>query len=112
MAEYIEREALLKCLTHRTKTLDDGKFTGGVNSAMEIIEEVVESFPVIDVRPEKHGHWVFGEFNGIGYPVWCSECEVGFVGNSNPAEWLKCPEHQYCGNCGAKMDGKDSTDNE
>ncbi len=112
MAEYVEREPLLKFLKHRTETVDDGKLAHGVNIALEIIEEYVANIPADDVRPEKHGEWVFGEFNGIGYPVWCSECEVGFVGNNNPAEWLKCPEHQYCGNCGAKMGGKDGTDNE
>lgn len=48
--------------------------------------------PTID--PVKHGKWIRG---GEGDDIWlCSECESIF----------NC-RMKYCGNCGAKMDGKE-----
>ncbi|MCM1059433.1 MAG: hypothetical protein NC452_03990 [Eubacterium sp.] len=64
-------------------------------------------FPAADVQEVKHGKWsdkmvgiqdeVFGDTH-FGFQ--CSEC--GAVLNKT----------KYCGNCGAKMDGKDGEHNE
>ncbi len=71
-----------------------------VADAMSIIEDA----PTADVAPVVHGHWIFGEFDGIGRPVWCSECGNRTKNVADPVAWLNYPEHKYCGRCGAKMD--------
>ncbi len=94
MAEYIEREALIKHLTFAGAMCGWGLY-------------LIKDEPAADVRPERHGEWEFGKFDGIGYPVWCTACGIRFGRVTSPAAWLEYPEHQYCGNCGAKMDGKE-----
>ncbi len=64
----------------------------------------LEDAPTADVAPVVHGHWIFGEFDGIGRPVWCSECGNRTKNVADPVAWLNYPEHKYCGRCGAKMD--------
>ena len=51
--------------------------------------------PTIEAEPVKHGRWDAREMKDIGtYTVyWCSEC--------NNFSYFK---HNYCPNCGAKMD--------
>ncbi len=97
MAEYIEREALIKHLTFAGAMCGWGLY-------------LIKDTPAADVAPVRHGEWVWGGFDGKGYPVWCSECGIRFIGVSSPAEWLKYPEHQYCGNCGTKMGGASGSD--
>ncbi len=107
MPEYIEREAVYKLL--KSASMPWGQrwedYTRDITRA-------VEKIPAADVRPERHGGWEFGKFDGIGYPVWCTACGIRFGRVTSPAAWLKYPEHQYCGNCGAKMDGKDGENND
>lgn len=62
------------------------------------------------LEPVRHGRWIFGEYDVIGYPVKCSECgsEVPHV---NRDVWMKYDGHKYCGRCGAKMDGGEDDEN-
>ncbi len=46
--------------------------------------------------PVKHGHWIFGEFDGIGNSVACSVCGFG-AKTVDPNMWLNYPSHRYCG---------------
>ncbi|MCM1059432.1 MAG: hypothetical protein NC452_03985 [Eubacterium sp.] len=94
MADYIERETLINIIKERNGRVP------------EWIGECISECPVTDAHSEKHGKWVFGEFNGIGTPVWCSECGERFD-NVADTEWLSYPGHKYCGHCGAKMDEED-----
>lgn len=55
--------------------------------------------------PVVHGHWCFGEFNVICAPVWCSVCGEIQGNVCSPQKWVDYPFHQFCGRCGAKMDG-------
>ena len=57
-----------------------------------------------------HGQWEFGELEPMGQSVHCSVCGWG-SDMVHKAMWLEYPGHQYCGNCGAKMDGEGGTDN-
>lgn len=59
MAEYIEREALIKRLTSAGAMCDWGLY-------------LIKDEPAADVTPIRHGEWVWGGFDGKGYPVWCS----------------------------------------
>ena len=105
MAEYLEREALLRELRlwhmHKTDSLPDHfHYTG--------IKAWLEALPAEDVQPVKHGRWVesFEQIVDLIYKVKrCSIC-----GKTKP---MKIFEHEdclfnYCPNCGAKMDGEDN----
>lgn len=109
MAEYIEREKAIGCVRRRrfsSKSLDgcEMSFNDGIFEAVMTIEKI----PSADVRPERHGEWIFGAPNAIGFfPVRCSDCEIKIATTCSPCDWANEPDHIYCGSCGAKMDGKD-----
>ena len=55
------------------------------------------------IKPVKHAKWAYGKLHGqTGY--YCSECGTGFA-DTNPNAELIAKSHNYCPNCGAKMDG-------
>lgn len=98
MAEYIEREALIK----RFKELGLGE-----NSFMERIfadgvYSVLENFPSANVAPVVHGKWAH-----LGGDEWCCT-GCGFV-IATEGSWEK-PTEKYCQNCGAKMDLEEEQD--
>ena len=89
MAEYIEREKLLRDINHYH--LSDGKF-----------QHWVEVQQAADVAPVRHGRWIDAYPDIEPNPMFmygiCSEC--GF--EQGISKYLN-----YCPNCGAKMDGGD-----
>lgn len=96
MAEYINREAIMKFpirKDHCDKEHANGHFINGIESVLEY----VENLPAADVAPVVHGRWTH-----LGGDEWCcSAC--GFV-ISTEGSWEK-PTQKYCEDCGAKMDG-------
>jgi len=80
--------------------------------------EQIKSMPAVDARPERHGHWVRGEYeaefdNGEKAEVYdpvnarCSECG-GLAGI--PENYLypfnfHILLYPFCPHCGVKMDG-------
>ena len=83
MAEYIEREALMKYADTQP---------GGL-----ISNKSIQFFQAVDVAPVRHGRWKCNKpcpvcggdrFEGLDADIW--------------ADW----EPPYCPNCGAKMDGE------
>ena len=52
----------------------------------------------VDVAPVRHGRWDSNDLNGYKWAFACSEC--GWV-DGYPFN----DRHNYCPNCGAKMDG-------
>ena len=95
MAEYLEREALLRELRlwhmHKTDSLPDHfHYTG--------IKAWLEALPAEDVQPVMHGKWVQIKLLQDGYKAKeCSACKATFW---DLYRW------NYCPNCGAKMDGE------
>lgn len=102
MAEYIERESLLKVL--------DGfePIVQGRHDGMGLVEhgvwagmcEIVKDEPAADVAPVVHGRWEFiaNEYCSTAH---CSNCGKGqglYINGRKP-DW------NYCPNCGARMDG-------
>lgn len=88
MNEYISRRQLLARY--------DAEHEGAPGRARELIKQT----PAADVAPVEHGHW--NDINpavlkpGISWVCRCSLCG--------------CPQdykHNYCPNCGARMDGKE-----
>lgn len=102
MAEYFEREALIKKLRIMPIPKQAGSANtwldncaAGVNAA---IREVA-SFPAADVAPVVHGRWE-QDADGDWY---CTNCnEVVSICESGRERTYRKP---YCPNCGAKMDG-------
>lgn len=81
MAEYIEREALLRDIERYN--VSDGAF-----------QHWVEIQPAADVAPVRHGRWEVGYFHDRV----CSCC-------LHPDNDFDDYAHNFCPNCGAKMDG-------
>lgn len=107
MAEYIDREELLLRLKKVVSTGDD--FSLGMQMATSNAIECIKEAPAADVEEVKHGEWGEFEDNILDTIYQCSVCKEEFVLiEGTPSENL----WKYCPNCGAKMDGKESEDNE
>lgn len=119
MAEYIEREALLHDIEQSVVYTVRGKITSAeMRGAHKIIERIkcapaVEPIYIheptksefkrmaaqMDYAPVVHGRW---ETNSdMPDTLICSVCKCGF-------DMWKHDPHNYCPNCGARMDGGDS----
>ena len=100
MAEYIEREALMR----RIKEIHCAECDSyhGVRCRACWVDDTldyIDSEPAADVTPVRHGRWVH-EHISEGYAwVICSECEAVIH------KILINKRLNYCPNCGAKMDG-------
>ena len=82
MAEYIDREKLLRDINHYH--LSDGKF-----------QHWVEVQPAADVAPVRPGRWVEKDKYTSGTMYDCSICGARIFDTG--LSW------NYCPNCGAKM---------
>lgn len=97
MAEYIDREALMKFpirRDHCDKEHANKHFICGIESVLEY----AENLPAADVAPVVHGRWRY-----CGFLQECQTCgEIYSMHGGNAGKsW------NYCPNCGAKMDGGD-----
>lgn len=84
MAEYIDRDALLKHKRHIS--LDRYEIECIVD-----VDRIIEA-PAADVAPVVHGKWIH---NDDWWEFICTNCHKG-IGNIQ--------KYKYCPNCGAKMD--------
>ena len=102
MAEYIERDALRDAV----ESIDwysvyKGKLTAGAPSSANAlykandIYSVIDNAPATDVVPVLHGKWLTHSDRPDN--LICSVCECGF-------DMWKHDKHNFCPNCGAKMD--------
>ena len=82
MAEYIEREAYIRIVK-------DIPIWGSVAAMM------ADAIPAADVTPVRHGRW--GTHSDRPDSLICSVCNCGF-------DMWKHDPHNYCPNCGAKME--------
>lgn len=98
MAEYINREALLKRMETRLNQLrgdygDFDRYTNGFDEGLVAVEDA----PTADVVEVKHGKWISAsKKQGINIGMKCSLCGYSEFFNGN---------HNYCHKCGAKMGG-------
>lgn len=90
MAEYIDREAAVDAVT------DIYYDTPGINLTAEKFEAAINGIPAADVAPVVHGMWETNSDRPDS--LICSICKCGF-------DMWKHDPHNYCPNCGAKMDG-------
>ena len=92
MAEYIEREAVIRELRdvyEREFPTADGAFDLFAN---RIVPRVIKNIPAAEVEQVRHGHWI----EASGYQI-CSECGEEHAWDEYRAS--------YCEDCGARMDG-------
>lgn len=121
MAEYIEREALIKQFCERC---NEEMSESPCEPSECFAREVIIGVPAVDVAPVRHGRWILEAHDERVNYRWnvtaeCSECcdeqkEIwaGFFPNVPPsiarsvalvsAESVKLSN--YCPNCGARMD--------
>ena len=99
MAKYIDREALVEWLKRiPLKDLSDGRglcrviFEDDFKRAIKKIPKGI----IADVAPVRHGRW--GTHSDRPDSLICSVCKCGF-------DMWKHDPHNFCPNCGAKMDG-------
>lgn len=97
MAEYIEREAVVRAFCEHCRDYVD-KCTYDGTCEVDIIATV----PTADVQPVKCGQWIIK-----GQEIYCSEC--GTESSYNPFGASQFT--RFCPNCGARMDLKDGDTN-
>ena len=102
MAEYIEREALLKHAHIGMTRITDTEWQQGYWDGVDDMAEYIREEPTADVAEVKHGEW-------IGRPLCgnsncrCSICGSWWNVHANLSGEIM---QKYCPNCGAKMDGE------
>lgn len=82
MAEYIEREALIKELSNSVEPFNTGS-----------VFRTIRKQPAVNVAPVVHGRWICYPDCGV---TRCSHCGWSIE---------ECWESKRCPECGAKMDG-------
>ena len=95
MAEYIDRDILIKNIEQETMNILFTKSTA---------LKYIRGAPAADVAEVRHGRWVFDHMTGEwSYYSHCSECNYQeFFANEDVEK-----RHKYCLNCGARM-GKEA----
>ena len=96
MAEYIERDMLLKMISHKPSsptTEREGRLINGFIS-------VVKNCHAADVRPVVRGKWKPRDLTWGRSYYYCSACEETV---DMPTE-MGIPMFRYCPNCGARME--------
>ena len=94
MAEYIEREATIKLL-RSLGSRDYRREKGTIQEAVKMVS-CPEYTPSADVASMVHGQWETNSDRPDS--LICSVCKCGF-------DMWKHDPHNYCPNCGSKMDG-------
>lgn len=93
MAEYIDRENLLKRFN-----IDDMMNVNGTLISLREARGTISNFPAADVVPVRRGRWALNKKYG---DYECSECGQGDV----KAMDFTNLKMRYCPNCGARMEG-------
>ena len=95
MAEYIERDELLKDIEEeRPENWTDSESERQAENDFYKYRDIVKMQTAADVVEVKHGEWIEYQTPNI---ICCSECDWGTL----PCE----KDFKYCPHCGAKMDG-------
>ena len=93
MDEYIKREEIRRAYEKLARSYMHGE----PYIADWKLDEMIEELPAADVELVKHGRWETNSDRPDS--LICSICKCGF-------DMWKHDPHNYCPNCGAKMDGE------
>ena len=91
MAEYINRDYAVDAV------LDVYCDTPDIDLSCEKFEAAIRKIQAADVATVRHGRW--GTHSDRPDSLICSVCNCGF-------DMWKHDPHNYCPNCGSKMDGE------
>ena len=107
MDEYIKKNALYKIITQleelaRNRYLDTPSlyypmYMTQLNERA-YFKQIITDLPTADVAPVRHGRWETNSDRPDS--LICSVCKCGF-------DMWKHDPHNFCPNCGAKMDKRD-----
>ena len=78
-----------------------GEFCARSDETEQVLNDIIEqvrAIPAADIAPVRHGEWIVCG-DGLYVPYLCSHC-----GKTVPAILIEKYSHNYCPNCGAKMD--------
>ena len=104
MADYLSRKEILRVFDNLTVKNPDDKYQHGMQDAIDcLIPEVINEMESADTV--KHGRWIDCTFYDPyeksyeqNFEYKCSCC--GHMIYNKPND-----DNQYCGSCGARMDG-------
>lgn len=106
MAEYIEREALIKRL-EASPLIKNYLIMRGSQNLINGIFDLIKRQPTADVVEFRHEKWETEEVT----QEWDKVQKFAHFHNNPNCKFFYSDEaprgHDYCPNCGAKMDGKD-----
>ena len=89
MAEYVEREALLREIERRERLM-----VGDKTISVDALKRFLLNRPAADVAPVVHARWKCHGDCGVTECSACGWSIEEYVG-----------DYAYCPNCGARMDG-------
>ena len=101
MSRLIDADELIRKIQEKEGEPDYQHEGESWSVGLIMAEEIVNSTPTVDAEPVRHGHWVtqWNRYDKDGYVIQtigrCSCC-------NQYSDVL-----DYCGNCGAKMDGEE-----
>ena len=93
MAEYIEKEAALMCLT-------GVDMPASRDECIVMFTDRLYNLPAADVQPVRRGKWVYYKNKGIWDIHKCTVCNTPF---ELPMDVVPSSVFCYCPHCGAKM---------
>lgn len=99
MPKYKDVEPILAKLEEFAQSTCDSSYEDGIRIAMQVINEP----PAADVQKVKHGVWI----DKGHFALMCSCCEEYVARNL-----LYGYKLDYCPKCGAKMDGKEQSNDD
>ncbi len=99
MAEYIEREALIKAIDNNFAKFDidvcNPPYYDGANDEYADVRLIIHKQPAADVQPVKRGEWEKKSSVGV---FRCSLCQHIFMLGTDEID-----EYHFCPHCGADM---------
>ena len=103
MAEYIDREAILREIERRESLMVGDKLV-----SVDAMKSFIKNRPAADVALVRHGRWI--EPSRLYYGAKQYECSLC----CSDTFWKKhniTEKYPHCPNCGAKMDEPDEPEN-
>ena len=96
MSRCIDADAIQAQLERKKAGVTNQRYTEGWNDCMMRVKSMVSTAPTIYAVPVVYGHWEANSDRPDS--LICSVCNCGF-------DMWKHDPHNYCPNCGTKMDG-------
>ena len=120
MARYIDADKIISHLNDEIEScvghdVDYQPVTYGTYLGLKYAKSLVETAETADVQEVRHGHWIEDKETGC---LICSECGrftdeiIGDMIEQDGKIIHRSMNPFYCSKCGAKMDGKEESEDE